>query len=122
MPSWPASGDVLMPTVIDRLGSSTVNGGNGRGSSTSASVSPIVMSGKPAIAMMSPGPAGLGVDAVERFGHVELGDLRLLDRPVDAAPRDLLPALHDAVAHAAQIASRPTYGDASRLVTIAWNG
>ena len=57
LPSWPASGEVLMPIVIERLGWSTISGGSGRGSSTSASVSPIVISAMPATAMMSPGPA-----------------------------------------------------------------
>ena len=46
-----------MPIVTDREGSSTLVTGSGRGSSRSASVSPIVMSGMPAIAMISPGPA-----------------------------------------------------------------
>ena len=46
-----------MPIVIDRLGSSTCSGSSGRGSSGSASVSPIVISSIPAIATMSPGPA-----------------------------------------------------------------
>ena len=32
----------------------------------------------------------LGGDAVERFGHVELGDARVLDRAVGATPGDLL--------------------------------
>ena len=53
----PASGEVLMPIVIDSDGSSIVITGSGRGSSTSASVSPIVTSGMPATAMISPGPA-----------------------------------------------------------------
>ena len=44
-----------MVTLID--GSSTVITGSGRGSSGSASVSPIVTSGRPATAMISPGPA-----------------------------------------------------------------
>ena len=57
LPSVPASGDVLMPTTIESDGSSTVITGRGRGSSGSASVSPIVTSGKPATAMISPGPA-----------------------------------------------------------------
>ena len=57
VPSRPASGDVLMPIVIDSAGSSTVITGSGRGSSASASVSPIVMSSKPATATSSPGPA-----------------------------------------------------------------
>ena len=46
-----------MPIVIDSDGSSTVITGSGRGSSGSASVSPIVTSGRPATAMISPGPA-----------------------------------------------------------------
>ncbi len=56
-PSRPASGDVLMPIVTDSDGSSTVITGSGRGSSRSASVSPIVTPGSPATAMISPGPA-----------------------------------------------------------------
>ena len=56
-PSWPASGDVLIPTVIESDGSSTRVTGSGRGSSGSASVSPIVTSAMPATAQISPGPA-----------------------------------------------------------------
>ena len=56
-PDWPASGEVLMPTVMASAGSSTVTGGSGRGSSGSAIVSPIITSGSPAMAMISPGPA-----------------------------------------------------------------
>ena len=56
-PSVPASGDVLIPIVIERLGSSTAVTGSGRGSSGSAIVSPIVTSGSPASATISPGPA-----------------------------------------------------------------
>ena len=90
-PSRPESGEVLIPIVIERLGSSTVETGSGRGSSGSASVSPIVTSGRPATATISPGPGLVGVDAVERLGHVELGDLHALDPAVGAAPGDLLP-------------------------------
>ena len=100
-PSLPASGEVLTPIVIDIAGSSTVITGSGRGSSGSASVSPIVTSAMPATAMISPGPGLGGVDAVERLGHVQLGDLRALDRAVGAAPRDLLALADRAVAHAA---------------------
>ena len=53
----PAIGEVFVPIVIEMAGSSTVISGSGRGSSASASVSPIMISGMPAIAMMSPGPA-----------------------------------------------------------------
>ena len=53
----PASGAVFTPIVIEMAGSSTVISGSGRGSSTSARVSPIMISGMPAMATMSPGPA-----------------------------------------------------------------
>ena len=70
----PASGEVLVPMVIEMAGSSTVISGSGRGSSASASVSPIMMSGMPATAMMSPGPGLLGRLALQRLGHQQLGD------------------------------------------------
>ena len=57
LPCPPARGDVLVPMVTEMLGSSTVITGRGRGSFGSARVSPIVISGIPATAMMSPGPA-----------------------------------------------------------------
>ena len=57
VPSVPASGEVLIPMVMDRLGSSTVMTGSGRGSSGSARVSPMVISAMPATAAISPGPA-----------------------------------------------------------------
>ena len=57
VPSPPASGDVLTPIVIERVGSSTRMTGRGRGSTGSASVSPIVTSGSPETPMISPGPA-----------------------------------------------------------------
>ncbi len=57
VPSVPASGDVLMPMVMARLGSSTVMAARGRGSSGSDSVSPMVISAMPATAAISPGPA-----------------------------------------------------------------
>ena len=56
-PSVPASGEVLIPSVIASEGSSTTLTGSGRGSSRSAIVSPIVTSGRPASATISPGPA-----------------------------------------------------------------
>ena len=57
VPSVPASGDVLIPMVMARLGSSTVMAGSGTGTSASASVSPIVTSASPATDTISPGPA-----------------------------------------------------------------
>ena len=80
-----------MPIVTESEGSSTVIGGSGRGSSGSDSVSPIVISGMPATAMMSPALASLGADALQRLGHVELGDLDALDLAAAvAAPGDRL--------------------------------
>ncbi|CAB5043337.1 unannotated protein [freshwater metagenome] len=57
LPLLPARGEVLMPMVIEIDGSSTVMTGSAIGFSGSARVSPIVISGIPATAMMSPGPA-----------------------------------------------------------------
>ncbi len=57
VPDWPDSGAVLIPIVIEIDGSSTVISGSGTGFSRSASVSPMVISGMPAIAMMSPAQA-----------------------------------------------------------------
>ena len=97
VPSVPASGEVLMPMVMDRLGSSTVMTGSGRGSSGSASVSPMVISAMPATAAISPGPASVGVDPVEGVGHVELGDLGPLDGAVELAPGHRGPLAEGAV-------------------------
>ncbi len=46
-----------MPMVMEIDGSSTVMTGSATGFSGSARVSPMVISGMPATAMMSPGPA-----------------------------------------------------------------
>ena len=81
--------------------------GSGRGSSGSASVSPIVTSASPAMAMMSPGPASSAATRSSAVGDVQLGDLGPLDRAVDAAPRDLL-ALAHAPVRTRHSASRPT--------------
>ena len=53
----PTSGEVLVPIVIEMAGSSTWMSGSAIGFSASARVSPMVMSGMPATATMSPGPA-----------------------------------------------------------------
>ena len=84
----PASGEVLTPRVMLMLGSSMVMTGSGRGSSGSARVSPIMISGMPATAMMSPGPGSLGrgVDPVQGLGDVDLGQADPLDGAVVAAP------------------------------------
>ena len=56
-PSRPAIGEVLTPKVMRSVGSSTERRGSGRGSAGSVMVSPMVISGSPATATMSPGPA-----------------------------------------------------------------
>ena len=53
----PTSGEVLVPMVIEMAGSSTWISGSATGFSGSARVSPMVISGMPATATMSPGPA-----------------------------------------------------------------
>ena len=121
LPSWPASTDVLMPTVIERLGSSTMSGGSGRGSSASASVSPIVISGMPATAMMSPGPAssaGTRSSASVRYSST------IFTRSIVPSMRHhaTCSPLRTRPLRTRHSASRPRYGDASRLVTSAWNG
>ena len=102
VPLRPASGDVLMPIVIEIDGSSTVMTGSATGFSMSASVSPIVISGMPATAMMSPGPGLLNGDAVEGLGHQQLDDLGTLDGAVVLDPCDLLALADGALVHAAQ--------------------
>ena len=96
-----------MPTVIASAGSSTLTGGNGRGSAGSAIVSPIITSGRPASAMISPGPASVGVDAGHTFSHVQLGDLHRCTEPsrrhhATVWPRSIAPSC---TRHSA---SRPT--------------
>ena len=90
-----------MPTVIESDGSSTCSTGSGRGSSGSASVSPIVTSGMPGDGDDVAGPRLGGLDAVERLGHVELRHLGALDGAVGAAPGDLLALADRAVPHPA---------------------
>ena len=53
----PASGEVLVPTVTEMAGSSTWIRGSAWAWSGSASVSPIMISGSPATATMSPATA-----------------------------------------------------------------
>ena len=86
-----------MPIVIEIAGSSTVISGSATGFSGSASVSPIMMSGMPAIATMSPGPASQAGLALEALGDEQLGDLDVLDRAVALHPRDLLALLQGAL-------------------------
>jgi hypothetical protein len=117
----PAIGDEFAPIVMEIAGSSTVMSGSGRGSSGSASVSPIVISGMPAIAMMSPGPAS---SAGTR------SSARVISSSVTLT-RDVVPSRrHQATCWPLRIvpdrtrhnAIRPRNGDASRFVTCACSG
>jgi hypothetical protein len=87
-----------MPISIDRLGSSTLITGSGRGSSGSVRVSPMATSSMPAIA----GSGFLDGDARELLRHRQVGDLHALGGAVDAAAHHGLAAPEDAVAHAAE--------------------
>ncbi len=115
-PSLPASGEVLIPSVIDRLGSSTVIAGRATGLSTSARVSPIVTSARPAIAQISPGPTSTASTRSSASLTNSSVIFTLLDRAVDLAPRDVL-ALRDrafldpAQREAAEVGGRVEVGD-----------
>ena len=97
-----------MPIVTDSEGSSTVITGSGRGSSTSASVSPIVTSAMPGDGDDLARPGLLGVDAVERLGDVQLGDLRPLDRRRRRGTRRSAGRVRIVPWRTRQSASRPT--------------
>ena len=87
-PSRPAIGEVLMPKIIDTVGSSTAIGGIAMRCSGSAIVSPMLMSSMPARQTMSPAVARLDLDALQALEGEQLGDLRLLRRAVElATPR-----------------------------------
>ena len=121
VPSWPASGAVLMPTVIDRLGSSMWITGSGRGSSGSASVSPMVMSAMPATATISPGPAssaGTRSNASVTYSSATRARSIVPSARHQATGRPLR-SVPERTRHSA---SRPTYGEASRFVTSACSG
>ena len=68
------SGEVFAPKVMLSVGSSTSRRGSGRGSAGSVSVSPIVTSGRPATATMSPARRLLDVDALDAVRRRQAGD------------------------------------------------
>ena len=102
LPSAPASGEVLMPMVIERLGSSTCSGVEGdrvhRVGQGLADRDVLEAGDRDDVA----GPGALGRDAIEGLGDEELGDLGVLDRAVQPAPRHALAALERAVDDPAQ--------------------
>ncbi len=116
VPDLPASGELFTPIVTPSAGSSTAITGSARGSAASAIVSPIVMSGKPASAMISPADASSA--ATRSSPSVTYSSLTrtfstLPSRRIHATvcPRAIVPWW------TRQRARRPTYGSASRFVT-----
>ena len=101
-PSRPASGEVLMPIVTARDGSSTWVTGSGLrvGGIGDRLADRDLRDPRDGDDVARAGPVGL--HAIERLGDVELGEPKALDLPVGAAPRDLLPAGDLAVADPAQ--------------------
>ena len=101
-PSWPASGDGVDPDRHrerrlvdpgDRERPRIVGVGEGLADRDL---------GDPGDRADLAGAGLLGFHAVERLGDVQLTDLRLLDRPVGAAPRHRLAAADRPLAHAAE--------------------
>ena len=110
-----------MPISIERLGSSTLITGSGRGSSGSVSVSPMCTSSMPAMAMISPGPASSTATRVSSSVTVRSV---ILTRSVVPSTRQRItvsPRLSTPL-RTRQSASRPRYGEASRFVTSACSG
>ena len=112
----PASGEVLMPMVMEIAGSSTVISGSGAGFSRSVSVSPIVMSSMPATATISPGPA-LSAGTRSRPLVASSSEIRTLFRvPSCRAQATVWPFFRVPLKMRSR-ARRPRNGEASRLVT-----
>ena len=107
--------------VIEMAGSSTWMSGSATGFSGSASVSPMVMSGMPATATMSPGPAdspGLrSRPSVTRSSVI----LTFLTEPSRFIQATFWPFFRVPLWMRSS-ASRPRNGEASRLVTWACSG
>ena len=120
-PLLPARGEVLIPIVIEILGSSTVINGSACGFSRSASVSPKVIVSIPATAIMSPGWASI---AGTRSRASVIKSSETLTRSVEPSvliqvtdcPFLITPSL------TRQRASRPRNGDESKFVTCACSG
>src|SRR6202048_504329 len=79
----PASGEVLVPMVTEMAGSSTVIRGSACACSVSARVSPIMISGSPATATMSPAIASLGGQQLGDLGVGDDGNAFDLTHPCD---------------------------------------
>ena len=87
-PSRPDIGDVLTPKIIETVGSSTAIGGIASRCSTSAMVSPIVMSSMPARQTMSPAAASVMSMRFRPSKAKSLVTFVSCDAPIElAAPR-----------------------------------
>ncbi len=81
-PSRPAKGEVFTVNCIAIVGSSMAMCGSGDGFSTLVIVSPMVMPSTPATATMSPEFGLIDIDALQPVEGEQLGDLHLVERPV----------------------------------------
>ena len=116
-PSRPAIGDVLTPKIIDTVGSSIAIGGHRRrGCSTSAIVSPIVMSSMPARQTMSPAAASVMSMRFRPSKAKSLVTFVSCTRPIELADGDRVADLDAAVEDAAdrdaaEVVARVEVGD-----------
>ncbi len=117
----PASGEVFVPMVIEMAGSSTRMSGSGTGLSGSARVSPIMMSGIPATAMMSPGPAD-SADLRSSASVISSSETRTRSTVPSVRHQATVWPLRIVPCRTRHSARRPRNGEASRLVTCAWSG
>ena len=117
----PTSGEVLVPMVIEMAGSSTVISGSGIGFSASARVSPIMISGMPATAMMSPGPA-CSAGLRSRPSVISSSEMRTLSTVPSVRHQATVWPLRMVPSCTRHSASRPRNGEASRLATCACSG
>ena len=115
----PASGEVLMPTVMEMAGSSTVISGSGLGFSRSVRVSPIMMSSMPATATISPGPASSAGTRSRPLVASSSVIFTVFRAPSWRAHATCWP-LRRVPLKMRSSARRPRNGEASRLVTCAW--
>ncbi|CAM5555994.1 hypothetical protein STENM36S_01775 [Streptomyces tendae] len=107
--------------VMEIAGSSTVISGSGTGFSGSARVSPIMISGMPATAQMSPGPAfsaGLRVSA----SVIISSEIRTFCTDPSRFIQATVWPFFSSPWCTRSSAMRPRKLSASRLVTCAWSG
>jgi hypothetical protein len=117
----PTSGDWLVPMVIEMAGSSTVMSGSGIGFSASSRVSPIMISGMPATAMMSPGPA-CSAGLRSRPSVISSSEMRTLSMVPLVRHQATVWPLRMVPSRTRHSARRPRNGEASRLTTCACSG